>query len=179
MPIDLYDSVKSCSNWVFGSDALNNILGSSLFVAILISLVIMLIVMICYPAKAGTSFGTVAKMGIYIFFATLTIVFLHDSVLKYMFEDNTTITSHDDFMRGVTKGGASVVYSGDYMDTFNTAKPTNQQVVHTDSSPDDESTSNYGDDDKPAYSGESVVTTSTNYVLGGGRVPKRSGNPYK
>jgi len=176
MPIDLQSSVSTCSRWAFGSDALNSILGSSLFVAILISLVMMLLVMIFYPAKPGTGFGIVARMGLYMFFSTLLIVFLHDSVLKYIFEDKAQIANNDDIMRGVTMGGRNPVYGAEYQNVVGGGL-SEPAVVHIDGGEDGGS-----DDDepstpeKPAYGGS--IVEGGHGVLGGRPPPPKGGNPY-
>lgn len=108
MPIDLMSSIKKTSQWAFGSPLLNSILGSSLFVALTVALVMMLLIMIMYPAKKGTSFTVVAKMFIYMFFTSLLVIFLHDGVIKFMFEEEHQSKAADDMMRGV-----SVVGRGD------------------------------------------------------------------
>ena len=179
MPIDLQSSVSSCSRYAFGSNVLNGILGSSLFVAILISIMMMLIVMIFYPAKQGTGFGTIAKMGLYMFFTTLLIVFLHDSVLKYVFEEESTVSSNDDFMRGVNLSGKNPVYSYESvkptLDEVEDARPREPKIVITDS--DDSEKSPITGSSEPTYGG-SIIDSSVHGTLGGSHAPESAGNPY-
>lgn len=111
MPIDLLSSIRKTSHWAFGSPILNNILGSSIFVALTIAIIMILIIMFMYPAKSGTPFSIVGKMFIYMFFITLMVIFLHDGVIKYMFEEELGEKASDDIMQGVTLSSKNVVYN--------------------------------------------------------------------
>ncbi len=51
MPVDLASSINKTSQWAFSSDLLNNILGSSLILGFVISIILVIIVMLIYPAK--------------------------------------------------------------------------------------------------------------------------------
>jgi hypothetical protein len=105
MPIDLYSSVKKTSKWAFDSPFLNNVLGSTLFVSIIIALIMILIIMIMYPAKSGTSFSVVLKMFFYMFIGSLVVLFLHDGIIKHMIEEEYQSDSSDVLMRGTTSIG--------------------------------------------------------------------------
>ena len=105
MPIDLYSSIKKASQWAFGSPLLNGILGSSLFVAGVIALLMVLIVMFMYPAKSGTPFSVVIKMFVYMVCGSLLIIFLHDGVIKYMMEEEYSDKDSEEFMRNTTMQG--------------------------------------------------------------------------
>lgn len=111
MPIDLLSSIRKTSHWAFGSPILNSILGSSIFVALAIAIIMILIIMFMYPAKSGTPFSIVGKMFIYMFFITLMVIFLHDGVIKYMFEDELSDKAGDDIMQGTTMLNKNVVYN--------------------------------------------------------------------
>ena len=102
MPIDLYSSIKKTSQWAFGSPALNSILGSCVFVAVVIALVMILLVMFMYPAKAGTSFSIVAKMFVYMLFGSMLIIFLHDGILRHTFEEEMHDQAENDIVTGGT-----------------------------------------------------------------------------
>ncbi len=105
MPIDLYSSLKGASQWAFGSPLLNNILGSSIFVAAMVSVLMILLIMFMYPAKAGTSGFVIAKMFIYMFFGALMVIFLHDGVMKHIFEEEYAEKESEDFMQNTTSQG--------------------------------------------------------------------------
>jgi hypothetical protein len=63
------------------------------------------LIMIMYPAKSGTPFSVVFKMFLYMFGITLLVVFLHDGILKYVFEEEASSKSSENFMRGTTIEG--------------------------------------------------------------------------
>lgn len=126
MPIDLYSSLKGASQWAFGSQLLNNILGSSIFVAIIVSLLMILLIMFMYPAKSGTSFVVVAKMFIYMCFGSLLIIFLHDGVLKYMMEEQFTTRDSEHFMQNTTMQGR--ISDPSYSDLYKPISPQPQQM---------------------------------------------------
>jgi len=121
MPIDLYSSIKKASQWAFGSPLLNGVLGSSLFVAPVIALLMVLIVMVMYPAKTGTPFSIVIKMFIYMLFGSLLIIFLHDGVIKYMMEEEYSSKDSDELMRNLTIQGRTADPS--YERNYNLIKP--------------------------------------------------------
>ena len=62
MPIDLLSCPKKTSKWAFASPIVNNILWNSLFVAAIIAFLMIIIIMVMYPAKQGTSFSIIVKM---------------------------------------------------------------------------------------------------------------------
>lgn len=116
MPIDLYSTVKKTSHWAFANNFINKTLGSSIFVALSIALLMILIIMFMYPAKAGTPFYIVMKMFVYMFFGSLLIVFLHDGVIKYLFEEEHQEKRNEVFMQNTTAEGRDFdpVYSTNY-----------------------------------------------------------------
>jgi hypothetical protein len=139
MPIDLYSSLRGASQWAFGSPLLNNILGSSLFVAIVVALLMILLIMFMYPAKPGTSFAVIAKMFVYMFFSSLLVIFLHDGVIKYMMEEESAALDADDFMQNTTMRGrlADPAYGGLYktISPQNNVPPDTSQIPSTQQAP--------------------------------------------
>lgn len=113
MPIDLLSSIKKTSHWAFGSNILNSILGSSIFVALVISLTMILLIMIMYPAKSGTSLTIVCKMFIYMFFITWLVLFLHDSVVRYINEEELEEKESDELANGADPDKRDVIYNND------------------------------------------------------------------
>ena len=105
MPIDLYSTAKKTSQWAFGSPFLNKILGSSLFVAGVVSFIMIILIMIMYPAKPGTPFSIVAKMFVYMFASSLLVIFLHDGVVRYMYEEEKEAHVSEAFMQNITMIG--------------------------------------------------------------------------
>lgn len=101
MPIDLLSTVKKTSHFAFSSPLLNNVLGSSLFVSIIVALIMVLLVMIMYPAQKNTPFSVICKMFLYMFLGSIIVVFLHDGVIKCMLQEEIDDRQQEDFMRGV------------------------------------------------------------------------------
>jgi len=110
MPIDLCSSVNKISNYTFGSGFLNTIFGSSLSVAFVVSIIMILLIMMMYPAKSGTSLLIIVKLFIYMFMFTLLIVFLHDGVLKYAMKENVESETDSSFIKNTATMGGDVVY---------------------------------------------------------------------
>lgn len=133
MPIDLYSSSKAASRWAFGSPFLNKILGSSLFVAGIVAFLMILLIMVMYPAKSGTSFSVVVKMFIYMFFGSLLVIFLHDGVVRYLAEEDRNEKQADAFMQNITQTGrtADPSYASMYKPIApqTTAQTTSQTVA--------------------------------------------------
>lgn len=130
MPVDIIGCMKDMSSRAFGSPILNSILGSSIFVAILIAFVMIILIMVMYPAKKGTPFTVIAKMFLYMMFTSLLVVFLHDGVLKFMAEEERELQLSESFMRNITEEGRSrdPVYGNAYR-TINPLAPPVQQPL--------------------------------------------------
>jgi hypothetical protein len=122
MPIDLCGSINKTSQWAFGSPILNSIFGSSVFVAIVIAFIMILLIMVMYPAKSGTSLGIVVKMFIYMLFGSLLIVFLHDGVIKAQYSEQQDDEAAAAFMRNTTMEGRQ--YDPSYGSTYKQISPT-------------------------------------------------------
>lgn len=105
MPIDFLSSTRSAAKWAFGSPFLNKVLGSSMFVAGIVSFLMIMLIMIMYPAKSGTSFSIVLKMFVYMFFGSLLVIFLHDGVVRYMADDARNQAESEAFMQNITQTG--------------------------------------------------------------------------
>jgi len=107
MPVDLCGCMRDMSNRAFGSPILNSILGSSIFLAILIAFIMIILIMVMYPAKKGTPFTVIAKMFLYMTFSSLLVIFLHDGVIKFMAEEERELQLSEAFMRNITEEGRS------------------------------------------------------------------------
>jgi hypothetical protein len=111
MPIDLLSTIKKTSQFAFSSPLLNNLLGSSLFCSLFITIIIMLLIMFIYPAKEGTPMSILCKLFIYSFCGTLIIVFLHDGIIKHMFDEKEQKKLDIDIMQGTNINNRDIVYS--------------------------------------------------------------------
>jgi len=180
MPIDLCSSIKKTSQWAFGSPVLNGILSSSVFVAIVISLLMIILIMVMYPAKSGTPFSILMKMFIYMVFGTLLIVFLHDSVLKFTIVEELEGKEADAFMQNATLYGRQQDPS--YGSLYREIIPSNQSVQIN------QPAQIPAQIPAPAQTPASVQTGAyepsdtlrlNNQTLGGFHAPKSGGNPFK
>lgn len=127
MPIDLCSSINKTSRWAFGSPVLNSLLGSSIWLAILITIFIVIIIMVMYPAKKNTPLSLVFKMSIYIFLTTMLLLFLHDGIIKYLYDEEYQEKSNNEILRGVDMEDKDVVYNSTSM--INPAmQSTNQSI---------------------------------------------------
>jgi hypothetical protein len=100
MPIDLGSSIKKTSQWAFESSFLNSVLGSSLFVGLVIAFIMILLIMVMYPSKPGTPFSVLCKMFIYMFLSSMLVIFLHDGVIKYMYDEQNKDNFNEEFING-------------------------------------------------------------------------------
>ena len=87
MPIDLCSSMDRTSKWAFESPLLNSLLGNKLAVSILISFIMIILVMLIYPAKKGTGITLLCKMFIYMALFSGLIIFMHDGVMMSRLEE--------------------------------------------------------------------------------------------
>lgn len=101
MPIDLNSSVSRVSHMAFGNAALNTILSNSVFVAFVITAVVILIVLIMYPARANTPFFIVGKMFVYIMLISWIVIFLHDSVSQQLTAEQLHANESRDFIQNI------------------------------------------------------------------------------
>jgi hypothetical protein len=81
-----------------------------------------ILIMVMYPAKPGTSFSIVAKMFIYMFFGSLLVIFLHDGVLRYLIDDENQNLKAEAFMQNTTSGGRE--YDPSYGGLYKPVNPT-------------------------------------------------------
>ena len=91
MTIELLACTRQVNQYASDSIGLNKLLSHTGILAFMISLLMVLIIMVFYPAKPGTSFYILVKIFMYMFAGTLLLVFLHDGMLK----DQLTNTAHD------------------------------------------------------------------------------------
>ena len=92
MPINFDESLTSLSQWAFGSPFLNQILGNSVLLSTVISLIVLLLIMFIYPAKQGTGPSVLFQIFIYVFLSTNLLIMLHDGITKYKKQTSDDIT---------------------------------------------------------------------------------------
>ncbi len=200
MPIDLHSLVTSVSNNVFGSPFLNNLFHNSIFVAFLISIIMVLLIMFMYPAKKGTSIGVVLRMFMYMLLGSAVVIFLHDGVVKYKIQKEQSAARDSAFTGGFSKlGGSDPVYGSMYKPVMPvTAGITNVNDTNADSDSDSDSDEEIdselmmknGPNDKPKHGESSIqdvsaeMSTTINEilkhnVLTGPKPVKVGGNMFK
>lgn len=106
--IDLLSSFKKTSQFAFSSPIINGLLGSSLFLGAIIAVIMILIIMVLYPAKPGTPFSIVCKMFIYMFLSSVLLIFIHDGIIKYMHDEQNRDQDSESFMRGIEPGNKDI-----------------------------------------------------------------------
>jgi membrane protein YdbS with pleckstrin-like domain len=126
MPIDFNNTITSLSKKTFGSTFLSSLFGNTISISFMISLVVILIIMIMYPAKSGTKFTIFAKMMIYIYFSVLLITFLHDSVVKYKIKEDIERNIEEDSMNNMTTGD-NIIYSTKTISPTSSIQQSNNQ----------------------------------------------------
>ena len=169
MPIDLCSSVSSVSQYAFGSSFVNIILSSSIFVAVVIAIIMTLIIMILYPAKKGTPFFLVGKMFVYMFFISWLVIFLHDSVLRYTFDEEKQADSAHDFIENLSK--RDCVYGSQHTQVLPTPLSSND---HTPQKPVPDKSANTVSSNTNNTS-DNIIGAGT---LGGYHPPTTGGNPF-
>lgn len=133
MPIDFSSTTKSAERWAYGSPFLNKILGSSVFVAGAVSFLMIMLIMVMYPARSGTSFSIVLKMFVYMFFGSLLVIFMHDGFLRHMTEESHTEKQSEAFMQNITQSGRAADPS--YASMYKPITPSTETTTTTSSNP--------------------------------------------
>jgi len=94
---------KNTFSGFFGSS-----LRSPFWMALIITVVIILIILFVYPAKKSASVGKLFKLMIYIFITGLILLFLHDSALM----DSWKIEHEDERQRQAIGGMSDFINNG-------------------------------------------------------------------
>jgi hypothetical protein len=83
MPINLGDKIRSLEQNVYQSTIVDTLFRSTLSATLLIAGLVLLIIMVLYPAKPGTSGLVLIKMLVYIVMVTFVVLFIHGGIIKY------------------------------------------------------------------------------------------------
>lgn len=102
MTIELLACTRQVNKYASDSIGLNKLLSHTGILALMISLLMVLIIMVFYPAKPGTSFYILVKIFLYMFTGTLLLVFLHDGILKDQYENTAHDLDLNDMVTNVT-----------------------------------------------------------------------------
>jgi len=183
MPIDICSSLNKISQYTFGSSFLYNTFGNTLSVSLIISIIMMLLVIILYPAHPNTSFITVLKLFMYMFLGSLVVVFLHNSVIKYYYEEKHNNAASLDIIRGINANNRDAVYGN-----YQSIQPSStQQNQDSQTSQDNKQDDNLNDaintllnqpiehKDKANLTAKSISNQPTLEIY----PPRSNPNPYK
>ena len=129
MSIDLRDSAARAGSYVSSSPLLNGIFSNKIVVSLMIAAIMILIVMIVYPAKKGTGVGLLIKMFVYMATFTGIVMFLHDGILESNFKEQ----HHDNNALDLSRESINNAVSGQRVDVMRniTTSPGAQAVQIT------------------------------------------------
>jgi hypothetical protein len=114
MPIELSNTLKDTCGWSFASPGINNIFCNKVYTAGVLTVIIIILVMIIYPGKAGTPMWVIFKLGFYILLATVGVIFIHDSIVHNISEKKIEGGASDAFINALD-GSENVAFAGDRM----------------------------------------------------------------
>ena len=102
MPLEFGDLIKGGSNSIFSS--YGSWFSSPFLVALLITFIVILIILVMYPAKSNASLIKIFKMFLYVFIGTFVIVFLHDGCV----EKNREVAPYDFNMSNLVRRAENI-----------------------------------------------------------------------
>lgn len=185
MPIDFLSTTNSLQSAVESSWA-NTVFGGTVSTAIMISILFVLLIMVMYPAKSGTSFWVVVKMWLYALVSVGVLLFLHDGVLRAKIKKEHTDGLNDISVQlsKSTYGSADPAYGGYIEQNSVNATPN---VANADLLVQSEQTQPSQQISPPQTSQASTARTQQNVgvlgrglpAFGGGRKPIIIRNPFK
>lgn len=111
MAIDIEGSIDKVSNAAFSYSFFNKILSNPLFIGIAIALIFILLLMVYYPAKKGTSLLIPFKIFLYTFLSSFLIVFLHDSVIKHTISQEYKQFADEELIGGLNHENRDGIYN--------------------------------------------------------------------
>ena len=120
--------INEISNVVFGSSVLNNVFGNSIIVAIVIALLMIILIMLMYPAKAGTPFSVILRIFLYMCLGTSLIILLHNGVIKHRNEAAAENETVGGFADGFVDGGKNDPSYGSSHKFINPHAPMRQSM---------------------------------------------------
>ena len=104
MPCSLNQTLKGVCNWASASEFMNSILSNTVWISVVITIIMIIIIMLVYPAKSNTPFWIIFKTTFYIFTTILAVMLVRDGVMKSAwenkFENNETKEILDNVLTG-------------------------------------------------------------------------------
>ena len=107
MTIELLACTRQVNKYASDSIGLNKLLSSTGIFALILSGVMILIVMIFYPAKSGTGIYVLVKIFMYMCVSSIILVFLHDGILKDQFINASKEADLSEMVANVTDKGSN------------------------------------------------------------------------
>lgn len=86
MGFELAGGFRSLCHHLFSSSFFNGLLSSSVYMALMITLIIAVILVIMYPCKPKTPVSTSLRVLLYVFIAVLSTLILHDGLVKNKYD---------------------------------------------------------------------------------------------
>ena len=95
----------------FASRGINNIFCNKFYTAGILTVMIIVIIMVIYPCKKGTSLFIMVKLAFYVFIVSYVVIFIHDGVIHQKTETENENVENEKFIKGL--GETDPVYEGD------------------------------------------------------------------
>ena len=111
--IELQSFGEETCGWSFASRGMTNLFCNKFYTSGILTAMIVILIMVLYPCKKGTSVFIVFKLSFYIFICTYLIMFVHDGVLHKITEKERVGGETDAFIGGL--GDSDVVYGSNAM----------------------------------------------------------------
>ncbi len=111
--LELGSLFNGLTSKIYNNETYRAIFTNTIYCALLITAVIMLLISAMYPYKRNTPAWVVLKLGIYIFITTATCLFIFKSFIKNKYESQMRNDKKDSIFRtmdinDVTRGGDAV-----------------------------------------------------------------------
>jgi hypothetical protein len=82
MPIDIKNIIAGGANVLSSSSSLGKFVKSTIGLAVILAIVMIIIVMFIYPAKENSSMLSIIQIFVYSLFINCLIIFFHDNMIK-------------------------------------------------------------------------------------------------
>ena len=103
MPFELAESFKNTCSMTFTSRGINSIFCSKIYTSAILTVMILVLIMVLYPGKSGTSILIIGKLGLYIFLVSMAVIFIHDGVVHSSYTNKKTDDDNKSFMNDLNE----------------------------------------------------------------------------
>jgi glucan phosphoethanolaminetransferase (alkaline phosphatase superfamily) len=111
MPFELSNTFNNTFGMSLSSPGMNRLLCSKFYTSIILTFIIIILIMIIYPCKKGTPIFVTFKLGFYIMICTLSVIFLHDTILRSSFDHNLNNKENNAFVEAIGSSNNIAYYS--------------------------------------------------------------------